>query len=126
MKNKMMMIAVFGILAGMLFGPPLSTLGGCAHPGQSTLRAGQCLLDNGVLAEVLTALGKPDYLKQIENVGLTRAGDLIDCALQAAATRPAPAAGSGSAGLSALVAIEADTIVNRAREVLASRRAAGK
>jgi len=125
-KNKMMMTAALSVLAGMLLWTPMSMVGGCAHPGQSTLRAGQCLLDNGVLAEVLTALGKPDYLRQIENVGLTRAGDLIDCALQAAATQPAPAAGSGSVSPSALAAVDADTIAGRAREVLAARRAADK
>jgi hypothetical protein len=100
----------------------------CSHPGQTTLGVGQCLLDNGVLAEVLAALGKPDYLHQVELVGLSRAPDLVDCALQAVASKPTqPGSGSGSAQPAvAAESMQVDVLAMRAREVLATRRAAGK
>jgi hypothetical protein len=95
----------------------------CAHPGQTTLGVGQCLLDNGVLAEVLAALGKPDYLHQVELVGLNHASGLIDCALQAIASQQGGSGpGSGSADLPR-IAEPTSTPAQRAREVLAARRA---
>lgn len=120
--SVMVLTAIASIFIGMALYSPLSMVGGCTHPGQSALHVGQCLLDDGVLAEVLAALAKPDYLKQVENVGLTHTGDLIDCALQAVATKPAvtkPATETHT-----LVAPpESDTLARRAREALAMRHA---
>lgn len=123
--RAMIFTAVLSTSAGMILYTPLSVVGGCAHPGQSTLRVGQCLLDNGVLAEVLAALARPDYLKQVGIVALSRASDLVDCALQAAATQPGDGSGSGSGSAmpTARVTAESDTIAHRARETLATRRA---
>lgn len=121
-KNVFMGVitAVFSMLAGMAGYAGVSVVGGCAHPGQVTVRAGQCLLDSGVLAEVLAALAKPDYLKQVGLVALNRVGDLIDCALTAIASQP-----SESPEVRALVTPpEQDTLARRAREVLESRRSA--
>ena len=118
----MLSTTIFSTFLCVAFFTPVSTVGGCAHPGQATLRVGQCLLDDGVLAEVLAALAKPDYLKQVENVGLARAGDLIDCALQAVAAQP-PGTGSGSETLPARTLAQSDTLARRAREALAARHA---
>jgi hypothetical protein len=103
----------------------------CSHPGQTTLGVGQCMMDNGVLAEVLAALGKPDYLHQVELVGLSRAPDLVDCALQAVASKSIQPGGSGSGSAQPAAAatsepMQVDVLALRAREVLATRRAAGK
>lgn len=126
--NAMIFTAAVSVATGMLVYTPLSAVGGCAHPGQSTVRAGQCLLDNGVLAEVLAALAKPDYLRQVGTVALSRASDLVDCALQAVATQPGGGSGSGSgsampAARVSAAAPESDTLAHRAREALAARRA---
>lgn len=121
--SVMALTAVASVFVGMALYSPLSMVGGCTHPGQSALHVGQCLLDDGVLAEVLAALAKPDYLKQVENVGLAHTGDLIDCALQAVATKPA-ATSSPAAETHTLVAPpEPDTLARRAREALAMRHA---
>lgn len=128
MKKKLfvgIITAVCSVLAGMALYAPVSVVGGCAHPGQVTVRAGQCLLDNGVLAEVLVALAKPDYLKQIGLVALNRAGDLIDCALAAIAAQPSET-GSGAEAHTLVAQPEPDTLARRAREALAARHAAGK
>lgn len=120
-KNVFMgaVTAVFSVFAGMALYTPVSVIGGCAHPGQVTVRAGQCLLDNGVLGEVLAALAKPDYLKQVGLVALNRAGDLIDCALTAIASQPS---GQPSEARALAAPPEQDTLARRAREVLESRR----
>jgi hypothetical protein len=122
-KNVFMgaVTAVFSVFAGMALYTPVSVIGGCAHPGQVTLRAGQCLLDNGVLGEVLAALAKPDYLKQVGLVALNRAGDLIDCALTAIAAQPS---GETSEVRALAAPPEQDNLARRAREVLESRRSA--
>lgn len=119
--SVMLLTAVFSVFAGMFLYAPATMVGGCAHPGQSALRLGQCVLDDGVLAEVLAALGQPDYLDRVGSVALRRAGDLVDCALQALA---APPSVSGPTEVHALEAQpEPDTIARRARETIASRRA---
>lgn len=103
----------------------VACLASCAHPGQSVLRAGQCILDNGVLGDVLGALAQADYVRAIEGLGLRDAAELVDCALQAVAI-PQPGAGPSSAAAAARTAPSTDTLAQRAREVLASRRAAGR
>lgn len=120
----MVFTAIVSISAGMLLYTPLSMVGGCAHPGQTTLGIGQCLLDDGVLGEVLVALGASDYLQQVENIGLTKSSDLIDCALHAIASQQA-GAGSGSASLPK-GALPASTLAQRANEALTTRRSNGK
>lgn len=117
--HTMLLTAVFSVFAGMFLYAPATVVGGCAHPRQSALRFGQCVLDDGVLGEVLAVLGRPDYLDQVGAVSLRHAVGLVDCALQALAA-PAP-------GLTEVHALEAqpepDTIARRARETIASRRA---
>ena len=129
MKTRTMLpfinAALCSILAGMVLYTPLSALVGCAHPGQAAVHVGQCLLDDGVLSDVLDALSKPDYVKQVENIGLTRTSDLIDCALQAIVAQPT-GSGSGSQTIPARTfTTQPDTLSRRASEVLATRRSAG-
>lgn len=124
--NAVLFAAMASVAAGMALYSSVAAVGGCTHPGQTTLRVGQCLLDDGVLAEVLAALGKPDYLKQVEGVGLTHAGDLVDCALRAVSAQPVATSGSGS-DVSALWTLTPnDTLSGRARQALAARRSAGR
>lgn len=121
--------ALASVPAGIAIYTTGAMVGGCAHPGQSTLRAGQCLLDDGVFSDVLTALSKPDYLSQVAGVALKDAGDLIDCALQAIAGTPSAGSGSGSGSATEQIAarslaapqLDSDTIAARARVVLATR-----
>jgi len=103
-------------------GVALCVVVGCAHPVQTTLGVGQCVLDNGVLADVVHALGQDDYVHAVEAVALKDAAELVDCALLAVAS---PQPGTGSAAVAARTA-PADTLAQRAREVLAARRAAGR
>ncbi len=103
----------------------------CSHPGRSALQFGQCVLDDGVLGEVLAALKQQNYLKQLEELGLRRASDLIDCALQAVASK-SDDQGSGSGSGSDLPAVAArssaqpDTLAARARDALEHRKSSGK
>lgn len=100
----------------------------CAHPGQVVLKTGQCVLDDGIFNDVLKALAQQNYVAAVEALALKDGPELVDCALQAAATpAPTPNAGSGS-GSAELPkgALAPNVIVQRAREVLATRRAAGK
>lgn len=100
----------------------------CAHPGQVVLKTGQCVLDDGIFNDVLKALAQQNYIVAVEALALKDGPELVDCALQAAATpAPQPSAGSGS-GSAELPkgALVPSVIVQRAREVLATRRAAGK
>lgn len=101
----------------------------CSNPKQSTLRFGQCILDNGVLSEVLAALSRPDYGDQVKAVGLTRAPDLVNCALQAVASQPTsddPKPEPGNAGVASLMSAQPEYVLPaRAREVLESRKATG-
>lgn len=129
MKIRIVLLTTFlGVLTGMVMYTPVSMVAGCSHPAQSALRAGQCLLDNGVLSETLAALAQSDYLEQVGLVALKRAGDLVDCALQAiAAQSPATAPPAGSSAARAIAASpDAGTLASRAREVLAALRSAGK
>ncbi len=60
----------------------------CSHPGQSTLRFGQCILEEGVLSEVLGALQQDDYRDRVKQIGLSHAGGILECALVAIASQP--------------------------------------
>lgn len=100
----------------------------CAHPGQVVLKTGQCVLDDGIFNDVLKALTQQNYVAAVEALALKDGPELVDCALQAAATSaPTPSVGSGS-GSAELPkgALAPNVIVQRAREVLSTRRAAGK
>ncbi len=110
------------VVAGMVLYTPATMVTGCAHPGQSALSVGQCVLDDGVLSDVLAALQQPDYVSRIVDAGLRHAKGLIDCALLALSSQPAEPKPE-STGLAHAVGPGADTVARRAREVLASRRA---
>lgn len=126
-------VALASVPAGIAIYTTGAMVGGCAHPGQSVLHAGQCLLDDGVFSDVLDALKKPDYLSQVAGLAVKDAGDLIDCALQAIAGTPGSGSGSGSS-LPAAEQLTArslsapqpdtDTLASRARVVLATRHPA--
>lgn len=126
MKNTITKVLSVMISAFMCLVICALMIGGCTHPRESTARGGQCLLDNGVLSEVLAALAEPDYLKQVGMVALNRAGSLVDCALQAIA---AQSSGTEAAPSGAQAAVagqpEGSSLARRAREVLASRRTTG-
>jgi len=123
-KLRVMVIAaVVGIGTGMVFYTPAATLGGCSHPAQSVLHFGQCVLDDGVLSDVLAALAQPNFLSQIASLALKDTGDLVSCALQAVAAQPAPVPSSGSGSAAQLVRGTPDVLATRAREALAMLRA---
>lgn len=113
------------VLACLVVAIPVS----CAHPGQITLQIGQCVLDDGVLGQVFTALGQPDYTQEIANLALRDIPDLVDCALQAIASQSTHAGSGSGSGPSASPALAQEALplqVVRAREILASRaRASG-
>src|SRR5882724_6461190 len=100
----------------------------CVRAGQVALKTGQCVLDNGVLGDVLVALEQPNYLQAVEALAVTDASELINCALQAVMSQPGAGSGSGSGSeeLPRVLAPAATTLPQRAREVLSARRAAGK
>jgi hypothetical protein len=107
-----------------------AAISGCSHPGQATLVAGQCILDNGVLGEVLTALATKNYVQAISDLALKDAPTLVDCALLAIASQNGTGSGSGSGSGSSSVAqpkivpgVSQSLLSQRAREVLATRRA---
>lgn len=123
--------AGFATLGGMLSSIVLCMIIGitfivaCAHPGQVVLKTGQCVLDDGIFNDVLNALAQQNYVAAVETLALKDGSEFIDCALQAAATpAPQPSAGSGS-GFAELPkgVLTPSVIVQRAREVLAARRA---
>ena len=108
--GAMATVAVIGLLVAAA---------SCARVGQVTLRAGQCILDSGVLGDVATALSQPDYVKRIEDIALRAAPDLLDCALQAvASSEPSPAAETRMRQ----TMVPVDTLSQRAREVIAARK----
>jgi hypothetical protein len=122
-KLRMVLFTLgLSVFAGMALYSPVSMVAGCAHPGQTTLRVGQCILDDGVLSEVLAALQHPDYVSRIVDAGVRHARGLIDCALLALASQPEPEIGSAEA-VARVAGPGPDTIARRAREVLATRRA---
>lgn len=92
----------------------------CAHPGQTTLRVGQCVLDSGVLDAVLADLEQANYAQLVADLE-ARAADpgTIACALQAIATQ----GGSAAAPRAAATRDGAPDVAARARELLAARRA---
>lgn len=125
-KLDLMFVAAF-FAAAIGLGIVVSSLS-CASPGRSALRFGQCVLDDGVLAEVVAALAQPDYGKKVAEVGLRNAADLVNCALVAVAAQPA-GSGSGSAEASTRTLTAPpppDTLQRRAREVLEQRHSSGK
>jgi hypothetical protein len=75
------------------------------------INAGQCVLDSGVLADVLAALASNDYANLITQLETKDGAALIACALEAAASGPAAASDAGSAS----------PVAARARELLAKR-----
>jgi hypothetical protein len=115
----LLLTAVLSVPAGMVLYGSVSLAPGCAHPAQSALIAGQCILDDRVLSDVLAALSKPDYLNQIAGVAVRHVAGLIDCALQAVAAQPD--AGPGTVTITHS-AVAGDTLSRRAREVLAARQ----
>jgi len=93
----------------------------CSHPGQITLQFGQCVLDDGILDQVFTALSQEDYAQAIIALALKDAPDLLECALHAIASQsPVQGTGSGSEASTATKQI-APIQVTRAREILAKR-----
>lgn len=94
----------------------------CAHPGQSTLQAGQCLLDNGVLLRVIANLGQPGYAQLIAD--LPEVPGLIDCALQAVAAQDSSPVAAQSKGVAPAPPAVVNVIARRAREVIETRKAA--
>lgn len=115
-----LMIAGAAVGVGLGFG---LVLGACDHPGQSTIRFGQCVLDDHVLSDVLDALAKPDYLKEVGKVALKDAAELVDCALRAAAAEPKPEpAPVPSVESVARSAATPSTLAQHARDVIAARK----
>lgn len=114
------MIAVAGAMFLMLaFGSAA-----CSHPLQTTLKAGQCVLDSGVLDTVLGDLEQANYKQLVSDLDSHVAPQVVDCALIAAASQK-PAAGSGSAAAAPRTgAFTASVdVASRARELLAARHA---
>lgn len=121
----LLLTAVLSVPAGMVLYGSVSLAPGCAHPAQSALIAGQCILDDRVLSDVLAALSKPDYLSQIAGVAVRHVAGLVDCALQAVAAQPDAEPGS-TAAIAHSASPAGDTLARRAREVLATRQSSVK
>lgn len=121
----LLLTAVLSVPAGMVLYGSVSLAPGCAHPVQSALIAGQCILDDRVLSDVLVALSKPDYLSQIAGVAVRHVAGLVDCALQAVAAQPDSEPGSAAA-ITHSAAPAGDTLARRAREALAARQSSVK
>ncbi len=97
----------------------LAVTAACVHGGQVALQAGQCVLDSGVLGTVLADLEQPNYAQLVSDLTTRVAPDLVNCALQAVASQSGQ--GSGSGGLPK--GTPDSVVVQRAREVLESRKA---
>lgn len=92
----------------------------CAHPGQTALRVGQCVLDSGVLDAVLADLEQANYAQLVADLeARTTDPGTITCALQAIATQ----GGSAAAPRAAAARDGAPDVAARARELLVARRA---
>lgn len=88
----------------------------CANPKHSAVRFGQCVLEEGVLGEVLGALEDPNYLRLIKEIAVKHTVGLVECALVAVASQPAPQPADVAAGVSARTSPDIRTA--RAREAL--------
>lgn len=117
------------VLAVLFLGATVGLPVACMRATQVTLRAGQCVLDSGVLGDVIAALDQPDYVQRIEDIGIHALPELIDCALQAVASSDGSSQGSGSAASNMLPLVAeapAKVRVDRAREVMTLRRTSRK
>lgn len=85
---------------------------GCTHAGQIILKAGQCVLDSGVLGSVMTDLASASYVTLIADLATKVGPTVVTCALSAIA---AENSGSGSA-----TPAIADDVHSRARYLLAN------
>lgn len=112
----MLVIMFIGITAAM---------SACMRAKQVTLRAGQCVLDSGVLGDVIAALDHPDYVQRITDIGIHALPELIDCALQAVASSDSPDQGSDTASRMLPLVAETPAAVraSRAQELIALRKA---
>jgi hypothetical protein len=91
---------------------------GCGSTvGQVALKTGQCVLDSGVEAQVLTALATGNYAAAVAALTTTVPATLISCALQAIANGQGSGSGSGSASTAAGAPVD---LAGRAKELLAN------